>query len=89
MKTPKIESKKSANNSEKADDIDVDNSEKKGAGRRLQDAITSDNLNRKLNLDRRIVNNDRRANTDPNYKGTARRNTIDRRMDLKDRREKG
>ena len=89
METPKIESNKSANNSEIADDVDVDNSEKKGADRRLQDAITSDNLKRKLILDRRNVNNDRRANADPNYKGTARRNTIDRRMSLKDRREKG
>lgn len=89
METPKIESNKSANNSEIADDVDVDNSENKGAGRRLQDAVTSDNLKRKLNLDRRIVNSDRRANTNSNYKGLARRNTIDRRMNLKERREKG
>ncbi len=88
MKTPKLEPNKSANNSESADDTSVENSEKKVTGRRLQDTLSKDHPKRKLNLDRRIANSDRRVAEDPNYNGPARRNTIDRRMNLKDRREK-
>jgi hypothetical protein len=88
MKTPKLEPNKSADNSEPADDASVENSEKKVTGRRLQDTLSKDHPKRKLNLDRRAANSDRRVAEDPNYNGPARRNTIDRRMNLKDRREK-
>ena len=89
MKTPKIEPNKSTNNSELADDASVENSEKKVTGRRLQDNISKGHPKRKLNLDRRAENSDRRIAVNPNYNGPARRNTIDRRLNLKDRRDKG
>ena len=88
MVTPKTESNKSANDSEVADDVSVENSEKKNTGRRLQDNIISNDPNRKLNLDRRIKNSDRRVNTEPNHKCPSRRYNIDRRLNLKDRRDK-
>jgi len=88
MKTPKIEPKKSANNSELADEVNVENSEKKVTGRRLQDTLSKDHPKRKLNLDRRAENSDRRVADAPNYSGPARRNAIDRRLNPKDRREK-
>ncbi len=88
MDTSKIESNKSSNDSEKAEDSSVDNSEKKDTGRRIQDVIGSKSSSRKLNLDRRIEGSDRRVNTDPNYKGPPRRDTIDRRLTIKDRRQK-
>jgi hypothetical protein len=88
MTTPKIEPKKSANNSELADDVNVEDNEKKVTGRRLQDTLSKDHPKRKLNLDRRSENSDRRVADDHNYSGPARRNTIDRRLNLKDRREK-
>ena len=67
---------------------------KKGTGRRLLDAILSKNSNRKPNPDRRIAHNDRRSgsdrrnNTDHGYEGPTSRFTIDRRLNIKDRREK-
>ncbi|MBT8119210.1 MAG: hypothetical protein KJN89_05780 [Gammaproteobacteria bacterium] len=88
MKTPKIESNKSTSNSALADDDNVENSEKKVTGRRLQDTLSRDHPKRKMNLDRRAENSDRRIADDPNYSGPARRNTIDRRLNLKDRRKK-
>ena len=88
MKTPKIKFNKSSNDSEKSDDSHAENDAKKDAGRRIQDGIISKSPNRKLNLDRRTVQSERRGNTDPNYKGPSRRYTIDRRLNLKDRREK-
>ena len=88
MKTPKLEPNKSANNSESADDTSMENSEKKVTGRRLQDTLSKDHPKRNLNLDRRVANSDRRVAEDHNYNGPTRRNTIDRRMSLKDRREK-
>ncbi len=78
METSKIEHSKSTN----------DNSEKRTTGRRRQDTVISNNLNQKLNLDRRASNSDRRINSDPSYKGPSRRYTIDRRLNLKDRRDK-
>ncbi len=87
MDTSKIESNKSSNDSEKAEDSSVDNSEKKDTGRRLQDALISKDPNRKFNVDRRTKGSERRVNTERSYKGPARRNTIDRRLNLKDRRE--
>ena len=55
--------------------------------RRLQDAITSKNPTRKLNLDRRSKNSERRTNAASTFNGKARRFTIDRRLNNKDRRE--
>jgi len=88
METPKKEHDKAAGKSDIADGTSAESSEKKNTGRRLQDAIISKDPTRKLNLDRRTARNDRRANTDPNYKGPARRFTIDRRLTSKDRRDK-
>ena len=88
MKTPKILQNKSSNDSETVDDMSVENSKKENTGRRLQDNIISKDPGRKLNLDRRVKNSERRADSDPNYNGPARRLTIDRRLNLKDRRDK-
>ena len=55
--------------------------------RRIQDSITSRDPTRKLNLDRRTINSERRVNNDPNYCGQTRRYTIDRRLHTKDRRK--
>ena len=89
MKKTKIEPNQSSNDSKIEDDASVENSEMKNAGRRLKDTLTSNNKNRILNLDRRVVNNERRVNTGRHYNGPARRNTIDRRLNLRDRRDKG
>ena len=57
--------------------------------RRVQDGTAVKNSTRKMNLDRRRQNSDRRGNGDPNYKGPSRRYTIDRRLTTKDRRKPG
>ena len=88
MEESKTESNKSAYDSKVADDAGVEKSEKKNAGRRLQDGIISKDPCRRLNLDRRVNNSDRRVSTDTNYKGPSRRYNIDRRLNLKDRRDK-
>jgi hypothetical protein len=94
MNTPKTEDNKSADDSEMTDDDSVESSEKKRIGRRLLDAIIPHKSNQKLNSDRRITNNDRRSaidrrdNTGHGYKGPTSRFTIDRRLNIKDRREK-
>jgi hypothetical protein len=88
MVASKIESHETIDDSEKADDTNVDHSENKGAGRRLLDGLISKDPGRKFNVDRRTKGSDRRSNSDPGYNGPARRNTIDRRINLKDRREK-
>ena len=65
-----------------------DNSElTDGTGRRLEDAISSMGLKRKLNLDRRVKRSERRVESDPNYKGKTRRFTLDTRSTNKDRRD--
>ena len=89
MKKTKIEPNQSANDSKTEDDISVENSGTENAGRRLKDTLASKNTNknRKMNLDRRVVNNERRVSAGSNYNGPARRNTIDRRLNLKDRRD--
>jgi hypothetical protein len=55
--------------------------------RRIQDGSTIKNSTRKMNLNRRRLNSDRRKNGDPGYKGPSRRYTIDRRLTTKDRRK--
>jgi len=84
----KIVSDKSDDNSELTDDTSTAISKKDSTGRRLEDAIASSGLKRKLNLDRRVKRSERRGESDPNYKGTARRFTIDIRSTKKDRRDK-
>ena len=55
--------------------------------------MIENNSNQKFNLDRRMATSDRRVDIDrrineyPNYKGPTCRYTIDRRLNLKDRRE--
>jgi len=84
----KIVPGKSANKSEITDDTSSENGKKDGTGRRLEDAISSRGLKRKLNLDRRVKRRERRGESDPNYKGITRRFTIDTRANQKDRRDK-
>ncbi len=71
------------------DNSSVQNSENKDAGQRQQDVISLKESRRKSNLDRRVVCSDRRSDMDSNYKGISRRYTIDRRLNIKDRRDKG
>ena len=66
-----------------AEEINTDNSEPQ---RRIQDGISIKNSTRKMNLDRRVTNSERRGSGDGNYKGPSRRYTIDRRLTNKDRR---
>jgi len=84
----KIVPDKSDDISELTDDASTAISKKDGAGRRLEDAIGSGGLKRKLNLDRRVKRRERRGDSDPNYKGVTRRFTIDTRANQKDRRDK-
>jgi len=85
MGNSQLKSNNQAGDSNITDDTGKKSGGKKVTGRRLQDAITSKNPKRKLNLDRRAKFSDRRDNTDPHYKGPARRINIDTR-DTKDRR---
>jgi hypothetical protein len=55
--------------------------------RRIKDGIILRKSSRNMNLDRRRQNSERRGNGDPNYTGPARRYTIDRRLNNKDRRQ--
>ena len=66
------------------DDIDTANSKPQ---RRIQDGKTFKNSTRKMNLDRRAPNSERRGVGDPKYKGLSRRYTIDRRLTTRDRRQ--
>jgi hypothetical protein len=88
MEKPEIVPNISSEDSETVDDMSLENSKKKNAGRRLQDGILSKDPGRKWNLDRRVKNSERRMNSDPDYNGPARRLNIDRRLNLKDRRYK-
>jgi hypothetical protein len=86
MRLPKIVFRKSTGSSEVTNDPSVENGGLAKSGRRRQDCINVINSNQNLNLDRRASNSDRRVNDDHNYKGPARRYTIDRRMSAKERR---
>jgi len=83
MKTPKNDPA----DPKTAGDASEGNSEQEKSGRRLQDSLISKDPGRKFNLDRRTDGSDRRVNTDPNYNGPARRNIVDRRRNLRDRRK--
>lgn len=54
--------------------------------RRTEDKIEASKSSCKMNLDRRI-NHERRVMSHNDYHGPARRLTIDRRLNLRDRRE--
>ncbi|MGB5397536.1 MAG: hypothetical protein WBN96_10335 [Gammaproteobacteria bacterium] len=88
MEPPKTPQNNTAKDTGSEHESAMENTEKKKFGRRLQDAITSKDPKRKLNLDRRAVNSDRRTERNPGYQGQALRFTIDRRRNLKDRRKK-
>ena len=79
---------KSSNTARIDDDTREENNDKNNPGRRLQDSLISKDPGRKFNLDRRTPGSERRVTTDPDYNSPARRNTIDRRHNLKDRRGK-
>jgi hypothetical protein len=66
-----------------AEEINTDQSPPQ---RRIQDGISIKKSTRKMNLDRRCENSERRGNGDPNYTGLSRRYNIDRRLNNKDRR---
>ncbi len=66
-----------------AEEINTDQSPPQ---RRIQDGISIKKSIRKMNLDRRFENSERRGNGDPSYKGPIRRYNIDRRLSNKDRR---
>ena len=87
METPKSKHNNPANDSEAGQVPGVGDGEKKKFGRRLQDAITSKDPKRKLNLDRRSKNSDRRTDKNPGYQGRTLRYNIDRRRNIKDRRK--
>jgi hypothetical protein len=85
-KSPENEPRQQAIDTELADVSSEGNGEEKSAGRRQLDTAISDGLNTKSKHDRRVLHSDRRVNTDHHYNGPSRRYTIDRRLNLKDRR---
>jgi hypothetical protein len=88
VETAALTLNKSADDLAIVDDTSVGITDKKDIDRRLQDTLTKDHPKRKMNLDRRAVSSDRRVDANDHYRGKARRYTIDRRLNLKDRREK-
>jgi hypothetical protein len=74
----------SADDSKVSVETGVDSKKETGMKRRFADSI--DARNRKLKLDRRGDHKDRRTEAASEYKGPARRKTIDRREKTKDRR---
>ena len=55
--------------------------------RRITDEINNKKPSRKMNLDRRSKNSERRGESIKTYMGRVRRYTIDRRVAVKDRRK--
>jgi hypothetical protein len=86
MPAQKKESNRSTDNVESIDETRAESRQQAEKRRRLADAINS--KGRKLKLDRRIDQNDRRLDTASEYKGPSRRKTIDQRENMKDRRNK-
>jgi len=84
MPEQKKESNISTDNVETIDETRVESRQQAEKRRRLADAINS--KGRKLKLDRRIDQNDRRLDAASEYKGPSRRKTIDQRENMKDRR---
>lgn len=77
---------RSDRNADAENAVNSENNENRRSGRRRQDGDVSSGVNQPLNLDRRAANSDRRISNDHNYKGPSRRFTIDRRLNMKDRR---
>jgi len=67
-----------------AEESDTENSVPQ---RRIKDGISLRKSSRKLNLDRRREDSERRGERVPNYIGPTRRYNIDRRLTNKDRRK--
>ena len=70
---------------EEVETAGLDDEKKAESQRRLSDSLSS--KSRKLKLDRRVVDSDRRTGTSAEYKGPARRKNLDRRESLNDRRD--
>ena len=87
MLAPKMESKIAAEDLESAVETSLESQKQANNRRRLSDAINS--KGRKLKLDRRVEQRDRRTTAASEYTGPARRKTIDQRENFKDRRSEG
>jgi len=85
MHASRVKANTSPEESEQSVEARADSQQK--TSRRLADSINS--RGRKLKLDRRVDQQDRRADTATEYKGPARRKTIDQRENTKDRRNEG
>ena len=85
MKTDKLDTEKHLDNRAATDDIVDQVGDRKDSNRRYLDAFQS--KGRTLNLDRRDANRERRIGLLRHYRGFSRRDIIDRRENLKDRRE--
>jgi hypothetical protein len=83
----KLTLNKSVDDLARVDDASAEITDNNDNHRRLQDTFTKGHPKRKMNLDRRSVSSDRRVDVHDHYRGKARRYTIDRRLNLKDRRE--
>ena len=84
MPAANVKENLSAGGSQTATELATASSPQTRNRHRLSDWINP--KGRKIKLDRRDVNRDRRTNENPGYKGPARRETIDQRENLKDRR---
>jgi len=85
MKTDKLDTEKHLDNRAATDDIVDQVGDRKDLNRRYLDSFPS--KGRALNLDRRDANRERRIGLLRHYRGFSRRDIIDRRENLKDRRE--
>ena len=85
MTTSTLDSDSNTDSPEAADYKSANNQEGQVASRRFMDAINS--LGRTLNLERRDSRRERRIGKVARYKGPARREIIDRRVNTDDRRK--
>jgi len=86
MPAPKMEPNGSPDDIDASDEASTESKKQVNNQRRLADSINS--KGRKLKLDRRLDQNDRRMDKSSDYKGPSRRKTIDQRENTKDRRDK-
>jgi hypothetical protein len=86
MPAPKIEPNGSPDDIDASDEASTESKKQVNNQRRLADSINS--KGRKLKLDRRLDQNDRRMDKSSDYKGPSRRKTIDQRENTRDRRDK-
>ena len=85
MSTAKFDAEKHLDNRAATDDVVDQVGAKKDSNRRYLDASPS--KRRALNLNRRDANRERRIGLQHHYRGFSRRDTIDRRESIEDRRE--